>query len=185
MGINVTGTVNGELRLSGVNLYFDQTYSFEGLVSLIQDHVEIDGTDFSEFGEWDKVVESDQTIGLLTELTSNYLTNNPETLTEVIDAGDLVFESISFDDVSIIRNHGGKYSICGDCSSDEDVNFFVDDFDSTTECWKDDLESWVRRNWSDDLSIGDLKSGHGTPDISSATFEGESDFDNEYYVEDY
>ena len=161
MGIDITGTVEGNVDVSKVEFGFSIKISLFDAETLIGDY-------------WGVEIDEDEYEGVLGQIVSD----TPSLLDDYMDFGE--FDSCYIEmNTSVDRKKDG-FIIYGGLSYDDSIPFVIDDFESRLRTWEDDVLDEIRSNNHFDFDFGDFSFNQRQFTISQATIEGETDMGDEF-----
>lgn len=161
MGIDITGTIQGEVDVSGADFDFSIKVSLFDAETIIQDY-------------WGVEIDEDEYEGVLGQIVSD----TPELLNDYMDFGE--FDSTFIEmNTSVDRKDDG-FIIYGALSYNDLIPFVIDDFESRARCWQDDLLDEIKSNNHFNFDFGDFSFNQHRFTISQANIEGETDMGDEF-----
>ena len=161
MGIDITGTIEGEVDVSKTEFGFSIQIGLDDAQALIDD-------------SWGTEIEEDEYGDVLGQI----LSDTPELLHDYLEFGD--FDSSYMEMNTNVQQKGDDFIISGSFSYDDSIPFVIDDFESRLRTWEDDVIDEIRSNNHFDFDFGDFSFNQRQFTILQATIEGETDMGDEF-----
>jgi len=162
MGVDISGSVEGELNCSDVQFGFEIKIDMDDFHELVSNH-------------WGCEVEEDDYEGTLDQI----IFDNPYILSHYMNTGNFSddFMEIDWQSVTLKDN---VFHVCGDMEYCDTISFSISSFDGRFNSWQDDLLSEIQGNDHSDFDYGDFRYNQKQFSIESATFEGETDMGDDF-----
>ena len=162
MGVDISGSVEGELNCSDVQFGFGIKIDMDDFHELVSNH-------------WGCEVEEDDYEGTLDQI----IFDNPYILSHYMNTGNFsdYFMEIDWQSVTLKDN---VFHVCGDMEYCDTISFSISSFDGRFNSWQDDLLSEIQGNDHSDFDYGDFRYNQKQFSIESATFEGETDMGDDF-----
>jgi len=162
MGVDISGSVEGELNCSDVQFGFGIKIDMDDFHELVSNH-------------WGCEVEEDDYEGTLDQI----IFDNPYILSHYMNTGNFSddFMEIDWQSVTLKDN---VFHVCGDMEYCDTISFSISSFDGRFNSWQDDLLSEIQGNDHSDFDYGDFRYNQKQFSIESATFEGETDMGDDF-----